>query len=93
MKVRSIALIVCEEFGLAPEKIFSRDRWRYLSARPRQVVCWLTRKTTNRSYTQIARVFGLDGSGARKGQQRLKRYMAADPALKAKVERCMARIA
>lgn len=83
---------VAEEFDVTELDLCSERGAREI-ARPRQCGYWLCRHLTARSLPQIGRAFGdRHYSTVMHGIKALERYMAADPALAAKVERARQRI-
>jgi chromosomal replication initiation ATPase DnaA len=64
-------------FGIAPEAILSRDRSKSISE-ARAMVCYVARRCTRMSFTEIGRALGIDQSSVNSAFRRVRRLRASD---------------
>ena len=91
IRARDAARVAASVFGITREQIYNTSK-APREARPRQVAYWLTRQS-GRSLLRIAHAFDRDQSTVRHGVLRITALMGTDPDLRAKIERCQARLA
>jgi chromosomal replication initiator protein len=88
MKARDIATLVCLEYGIGHNEMFSNRRAAHISG-PRQIAYFLTYHMTNLSYPEIGHVFGRDHTSIMHGVKRVDEKLARDRDLRKRVARLM----
>ena len=85
--IEDVQRIVCEHFGLTLTELKSKRRTQNLVV-PRQIAMFLTRKLVNASFPVIGERFGgRDHSTVNHAQGAITQRQAADPVLRATIER------
>lgn len=79
-RIADIQYAVCRQFDVRPEQIHSQDRCRHIT-RPRQVVMYLARRMTIRSFGQIGQFFDRDHTTVMHACSSIAGLRRADPEL------------
>ena len=90
IRTRDIVTVVCDEFGVTERDLYSPAR-AVKTAQARLIAYWLARRE-GRTYEQIGQAIGRKHQAVSEGAHRATFLMLTVPGLRAKVERCQARL-
>ncbi len=77
--------IVCEHFDVNVSDIMSPKRDNYIAV-PRQIAMFLSKRYTNQSSTDLAKIFGRDHSTIIHGVDKIEKQIKNDPSFEAQID-------